>query len=50
MCFAFVFMILFFTGNPFIFAFVFVILLIWTLLQWLADFIIEFNEHALIDE
>jgi len=50
MCFSFVFMILYFIGNPFIFAFVFVILLIWTLLQWLSDFIVEFNEHALIEK
>jgi hypothetical protein len=50
MSFAFVFMILYFPGNPFIFAFVFVILLIWAVFQWIADFIIEFNEHALIEK
>lgn len=49
MIFSFMFMILYFPGNPFIFAVVFVILLICALFQWLEDFIVEFNLRALRD-
>jgi len=47
MVFAFMFMILYFPGNPFIFAGVFVVLLICALFQWLEDFVVEFNLRAL---
>lgn len=47
MCFALVFMMLYFSGNPFFFAVVFVFLLIWAAVQWIADFITQFNKHVL---
>jgi hypothetical protein len=50
MAFAFVFMTLYFSGNPFIFAVIFLLLLIWALLDWINDFIVQFNEHALIEQ
>ncbi|MFA7230973.1 MAG: hypothetical protein WC071_06855, partial [Victivallaceae bacterium] len=46
MCFALIFIILYFSGNPFFFAVVFAGLLIWALCQWIADFINQFNKHV----
>jgi hypothetical protein len=50
MLFAFVFMALYFSGNPFVFAFAFVLLLVWALIYWMVDFTDQFNEHALIEK
>lgn len=49
MIFAFMFMVLYFSGNPFFFAVMFVVLLICALFQWLEDFVVEFNVRALRD-
>ena len=49
MIFAFMFMVLYFSGNPFFFAVVFVVLLICALFQWLEDFVVDFNVRALRD-
>jgi hypothetical protein len=44
MYFSFLFMILFFAGNPYIFAFVFVILLIWAMFLWISDIFSNFRK------
>ncbi len=49
MIFALMFMILYFSGNPYIFAVGFVVMLICALFQWLEDFVVDFNIRALRD-